>query len=141
MQAEPFTVDIFRQLLEKRHAETTVELIEAGRVRDYLGALDEPTRDPELPVPPLFLITLGRHRRPHLAQKGTASGGVNASDKFEFFAPVYIGDTITVSSEVKGIENKRGRSGELFIATVVTQYRNQHARLVAQRTNALIRRV
>jgi len=138
---EAFTIDKFRQLLEKRYANMATELIEAGRVNDYLCALDEsPHDDPKRPVPPLFLITLGRQRRPHLAQPGSTTGGVNASDAFEFYQPVYIGDVISVIPTIQHVESRHGRSGELLIATVVLEYRNQHGTTVARRTNTLIRK-
>ena len=70
--------------LAERFGAVFVQTIEAGRVRDYLCALDEPAPGPGDPVPPLFLLTLGRQRRPHLEQNTGGTCGVNAGDSFEF---------------------------------------------------------
>jgi hypothetical protein len=73
---EEIRADHARRYPAPRH-----EAVEAGRVRDYLLALNEPAEHfPSDPVPNLFLLTLGRTRRPQ-PSRGTS---VNAGDEYEF---------------------------------------------------------
>jgi hypothetical protein len=103
------------------------EAVEAGRVRDYLLALDEPG---ELvagrPVPPLFLLTLGRTRRPQ-PSRGSA---VNVGNDYDILAPVYVGDNITVARAVQAIEPKEGKAGRMYLTHVKTTYTNGSAVVV-----------
>ena len=111
------------------------ELIEAGRVRDYLLAMDEAEASDDGPVPPLFLLTLGRSRRPQPA-RGSA---VNAGDEFEFHRPVHVGDRITVSLRVLPIEEKQGRHGVMYLVPREVTYINQHGELVAVSRHSSLR--
>lgn len=135
----PLTAESFAADLEARFAGPFVERIEAGRLRDYLMALDGPPLALNDPVPPLFLLTLARQRRPHLAHNSARTGGVNAGDSFTFHAAAFVGDTITITCKVLGVEEKQGRNGRIFRATVEYLYHNQHGIELARRLNTLIR--
>jgi hypothetical protein len=113
-----------------RYGTPRTEVVEAGRVRDYLLALDEPADlvQPGAPVPPLFLLTLGRTRRPQPA-RGSA---VNAGDEFEFFAPVYMGDRITIERQVLGVDEKQGKQGKMYLTRAEAKYVNQDGTLVGR---------
>lgn len=120
----------------ERHGTPAYETIEAGRVRDYLRALDEPARELVFGaiVPPMFLLTLGRTRRPQPA-RGTA---VNAGDEYEFRLPVRIGETIRVQRELVGVEPKQGRNGPMYLCSTCTTYANARGETVAiSRQNVL----
>jgi acyl dehydratase len=115
-----------------RYGLARTEPVESGRVRDYLLALDEPADPaavaPGRPVPPLFLLTLGRTRRP----MPSSGGAVNAGDVYEFFAPVHVGDSITVERRVVGVEERQGRNGRVFLIHAEATYTNQQGRLVGR---------
>ena len=117
--------DEYRARYEKaRH-----ELVEAGRVRDFLLAMDESAElAPGAPVPALFMLTMGRTRRP----MPSSGGSVNAGDDYEFFAPVFVGDTITVERQVLGVDERQGKKGRVFLVRAQTSYTNQHGTLVAR---------
>ena len=103
------------------------ESVEEGRVRDFLMALDEPCdRMTGQPVPPLFLLTLGRTRRPQ-PSRGSA---VNAGNDYEFLAPVYVGDQITVSRSVLSVEPKEGKAGRMYLLLSQATYTNQRDEIV-----------
>ncbi|SFC28733.1 FAS1-like dehydratase domain-containing protein [Tropicimonas isoalkanivorans] len=136
------TIESFARDLETRFGHKFVETIESGRVRDYLAALDATAPDadrpePGTPVPPLFLLTLARQRRPHLAQS-TGGGGVNAGDTFRFLAEARVGDRITVTCTVTEIVEKTGKR-DMLRATVHFDYVNQHGTKIAERDNTLMR--
>lgn len=112
-----------------RYGAPRSELVEAGRVRDYLMALDE-TVDVAAgqPVPLLFLLTIGRTRRPMPSSGGT----VNAGDEFEFLEPLHVGDTITIERRVLDVEERQGRNGRVFLLRAEATYSNQHGRAVGR---------
>lgn len=113
----------------QRHGQPSRETIEAGRVRDYLCALDEPVGDlaAGAAVPSMFLLTLGRTRRPQPA-RGTS---VNAGDEYEFHAPVRVGDVIEVRKELLDVEAKQGRAGPMYLCRTRTTFTNARGDLVA----------
>ncbi|MBD0416754.1 FAS1-like dehydratase domain-containing protein [Oryzicola mucosus] len=120
-----------------RYRGAVTERVEAGRVRDYLLALESDLTDPSEPVPPLFLLSLGRNRRPHLNR--LPGGTVNASDEFEFFGDVFIGEDITVKTELRSVEKKAGSSRDLYLITAEKLYHNAAGELVARRINSILR--
>lgn len=112
-----------------RYGEPRHELVELGRVRDYLRALDESADiGPGDVVPALFVMTLGRTRRPQ-PSKGSA---VNAGDDYRFFEPLRVGDTVTIERTVLSVEEKQGRHGRMFLARAEAVYTNQHGQCVAR---------
>jgi len=117
-----------REEYENRYGTPRSEPVEAGRVRDFLSAMDESA---ELvagnPVPPLFVLTLGRTRRP-MPTRGSV---VNSGDECEFLLPVYVGDTITVTRRVESVEECQGRFGRMFMTNAEIRYTNQNGELVA----------
>lgn len=115
---------------QARYGTPSMECIEAGRVRDFLLALDEPLPDDlgdDAVVPPLFLLTLGRTRRPQPA-RGSA---VNAGDRFDFIAPLRIGDTIRTARELVAVDTKAGKNGLTFVSRVRATYTNQRDEIIA----------
>ncbi len=91
--------------------------------------MNEPAdRAPGEPVPPLFLLTLGRMRRPQPAR----GSSVKAGDEYEFLEPVFVGDVITVSRRILGIEQKQGKVGPMYLTTDEIRFVNQHGVLVAR---------
>lgn len=125
-----------REVFASRYGEVRTELIEAGRVRDYLLAMNEPLDGEEGdPVPPLFLLTLGRTRRPQ-PSRGSA---VKAGDEFEFRRPVHVGDRITIRHELGDIEEKQGRQGTMFLLSSSTTYTNQNDEVVAVSRQSTLR--
>lgn len=105
-----------------RYRSVRREAIEAGRVRDYLLAMDEPAKlQVGQPVPPLFLLTLGRVRRP-VSGKWSA---MKAGDEYSFIAPVYVGDLITITCRIPPVTHKRGSLGDMFLVTIECSYVNQ----------------
>jgi hypothetical protein len=122
------TLEAMREELAKRYAKETVEPVELGRVRDYLLAMDEPADiEHGSVVPPLFLLSFGRTRRPQPA-KGAA---VKVGDEYAFLAPVHVGDTLTITSRLAGIEVKQGKRGTMYLATAEWSFRNQQGQQVA----------
>ena len=120
-------LDELRVEMAARYSGTRIEPVELGRVKDYLLALDEPANIGEGDtVPPLFLLTFGRTRRPQPA-KGSA---VKAGDEYEFRAPVRVGDTLGVTTSLVDIEVKEGKRGRMYLVVAQMTFVNQHGETV-----------
>ena len=119
--------EALRQDMAARYNVRRTEAVELGRVRDYLLALDEPGDiGPGDVVPPLFMLTLARTRRPQ-PSKGTA---VKAGDDYAFHAPVRVGDVITISQRLADIEVKEGKNGPMYLIIVDGEFKNQRGEVV-----------
>lgn len=82
-------------------------------------------------APPSFAVTFrnGRHFFTHVPRFGAA--GFDAGKDVEFVAPIRPGDKITLSSHVKEIYEKTGRSGSMVFVVVRSTVRNQNGEVVA----------
>jgi hypothetical protein len=134
--ADPIIAEL-RARHDSRYGKPDIEVIEAGRVRDFLLALDEPAEDilPGAAVPRLFLLTLGRTRRP----RGARGSAVNAGDDYEFLAPVHVGDTIRTVRELLAIEVKQGKQGPMYLTRTRSTFTNQRGETVAVSHQGVLR--
>ncbi|MCA9821549.1 MAG: MaoC family dehydratase N-terminal domain-containing protein [Dehalococcoidia bacterium] len=70
----------------------------------------------------------GRRQGIGLRVSRTMFGG----QEYDFVEPIYVGDTITAETRLKGLEEKVGSSGPFVLTTQETTYTNQHGRVVAR---------
>ncbi len=84
-----------------------------------------------LVAPPGFAVTFrnGRHFFQHVPRFGRA--GFDAGKDLELGVPIRPGDTISLSSAVKEIYDKTGRSGTMVFVVVRSTLRNQNGEVVA----------
>jgi acyl dehydratase len=84
-----------------------------------------------LTAPPSFAVTFrnGQHFFQHVPRFGKQ--GFDAGKDVEFVAPICPGDAITLSSHVKEIYEKTGRSGSMVFVIVRTTLKNQNGEVVA----------
>ena len=68
-------------------------------------------------------------------------GGLMAGIDIEFGAPIRIGDSINVSSEVKDVYEKTGRTGTMKFVVVRSTLTNQKGEMVAHVDHRMMRRV
>ena len=82
-------------------------------------------------APPSFAVTFrnGRHFFQHVPRFGRA--GFDAGKDVEFVAPIRPGDKISLSSAVKEIYDKTGRSGTMVFVVVRSTLSNQKGEVVA----------
>lgn len=85
----------------------------------------------DLVAPPSFAVTFrnGRHFFQHVPRFGRA--GFDAGKDVEFATPLKAGDSVTLSSSVKEIYEKTGRSGTMVFVVVRSTLRNQNGEVVA----------
>ena len=121
MDIEQFCRDVQSEY-EERYRVVRHETIEAGRVRDFLLAMDEPAELlPGAAIPSLFLLTLGRVRRP-VSGRWSA---MKAGDEYAFVAPVHVGDVISITCTIPPVKYKRGSLGDMFFVDIECSYVNQ----------------
>jgi acyl dehydratase len=115
----------------------------AGEIVRFCAALGETNplyTDPEaaklgpyggIVAPPSFAVTFrnGRHFFEHVPRFGYQ--GFDAGKDIEFVAPIRPGDKITLSSHVKEIYEKTGRSGMMVFVVVRSTLKNQNGEVVA----------
>ncbi|MFZ0887618.1 MAG: MaoC family dehydratase N-terminal domain-containing protein [Candidatus Binataceae bacterium] len=87
----------------------------------------------KLCAPPSFAATF-RSRRGFwelMPRFGLGRGGFDAGKDMEFFRPIGVGDKITLSSQVKEIYEKTGRSGTMVFLVFRSTLKNQDGEIVA----------
>jgi 3-methylfumaryl-CoA hydratase len=114
-------------------SETLHDTITAAPVRALNATLDHAPLPvaPGLPIPPLWhwLYFLPSHRQSEIGADGHAKRGgflppvplprrMWAGGRFEFRAPVRIGDAVSRTSTIENVVTKTGRSGALVFVTV-----------------------
>ncbi|MGA2412242.1 MAG: MaoC family dehydratase N-terminal domain-containing protein [Candidatus Binataceae bacterium] len=95
----------------------------------------------KLTAPPSFAVTFrnGRHFLDHIPRFGKQ--GFDAGKDVEFVAPIHPGDAITLSSHLKEIYEKTGRTGSMAFVIVRTTLRNQNGEEVAHVDHRFMNRV
>jgi MaoC dehydratase-like protein len=107
--------------------------VKAERIQKFSEVLGE-TR-PEYKegkiAPPAYAVTFrnGRHFFQHVPRFGRA--GFDAGKDVEFVRPIHAGDKITLSSHVKEIYEKTGRTGTMVFVVVRSTLTNQNGEQVA----------
>ncbi len=128
--------------------------IEKGRLKFFAKAIGETNpvyscesaaRDAgykTIPAPPTFPFVLdfeGPELYPVIDYLGMDFGRIlHGSHEFEYLGEMYAGDTITVTSRLKDIFDKKG--GELEFVVIESSYINQDFELVARAVNTIVYR-
>jgi hypothetical protein len=115
-------------------------VVEAGHVRRFAEAIGDSNPRWTKEAPPTFLVALAPVSL-HLEEaEEYGKGWLNGGNRFEYFAPVMIGDHITATGKVADVYEKSGSSGNLLFIIFETDYVNQHGDLVARLKGTAIRR-
>ena len=90
-------------------------------------------------APPTFLCTFRPQELPDLK---LAFGRVrlNGGNAYEYYQPVYAGDTITVTAQYADVAERTGRTGKMVFVFTELTFRNQHGEVVAKGRNTGIMR-
>ena len=114
--------------------------VEAGHVRRFAAAIGDPNPRWTKEAPPTFLVALAPVSL-HLEEaEAYGKGWLNGGNRFEYFAPVVIGDRITATGRVADVYEKSGSSGDLLFIIFETAYVNQDGAVVAKLRGTMIRR-
>lgn len=125
--------------------------VEKGAIRKFAEAIGD--EDPmyyneqaaqvlgfkSIVAPPTFLCTFRAQELPDLkVQFGRVR--LNGGNEYEYFQPIYAGDTISVTAKYADVAERTGRTGSMvFIITELT-FRNQRGEVVAIGRNTGIMR-
>jgi hypothetical protein len=152
----PAVTDAARAQIGSVTAEYRSDPVSLRQIREYVagtggrpeevGESDdgEPTRAPVLffhaacrpVVAEAVLEPDGQY--PFLGVKGVSGRTMAGGHKYEVFAPVRVGDVLTVTERLADIVEKTGKSGELVFVTTESEYRNQRDELVARYRQTVI---
>ena len=94
---------------------------------------------PGQPVRPIFLALLRRREdMPDIRLEFKSSRGFLGGQNLEFFAPIYIGDTISATRYLKEVYQKTGRSGTMVFVVWQTVFTNQNGVKVGSLTDSRV---
>jgi acyl dehydratase len=120
--------------------EPVTETVEAGHVRRFAAAIGDPNPRWKKEAPPTFLVALAPVSL-HLAEaEEYGKGWLNGGNRFEYLAPVMVGDRITATGRVADVYEKSGSSGNLLFIIFETEYVNESGTTVARLRGTMIRR-
>ena len=114
--------------------------VEAGHVRRFVEAIGDPNPRWAKEAPPTFLVALAPAALHLTDAEDFGKGWLNGGNRFEYFAPVMIGDQITAQSHVADVYDKAGSAGSMLFIVFDTDYTNQRGQLVARLRGTVIRR-
>ncbi|MFB9269673.1 MaoC family dehydratase N-terminal domain-containing protein [Bradyrhizobium erythrophlei] len=127
--------------------------VEPGRLRFFLDTLDERNplyREPDAargagytatPVPPTYLFCLEMMDAPDPFEFLNAldidlARVLHGEQRFDYHAPVVVGDTLTFKSRVESVTDKKG--GAMTLIVVVTEVTNQDGVHVADTSRTIV---
>lgn len=126
--------------------------VEAGKVRLFCKAIgeDDPIYGDEaaarkagfarIPVPPTFLQAIGNDNpdKGGLLQLLNVDIGLilHGEQHYDYYAPVYVGDTITCQQKVTDLYDKKG--GALWFVVSETAMKDQGGKAVAKATSITV---
>jgi MaoC dehydratase-like protein len=114
--------------------------VEAGHVRRFAEAIGDDNPRWRMEAPPTFLVALAGASMHLDDAEDFGKGWLNGGNRFEYFAPVMVGDEITARGHVADVYDKSGASGEMLFIVFETEYTNQRGELVAKVRGTVIRR-
>lgn len=143
-------VDYDRSVLGLESAPLVYD-VEKGAIRKFVEAIadDDPIYYDEqaaqaagfttIVAPPTFLCTFRAQALPDL---NLAFGRVrlNGGNEYEYYQPVYAGDTITVTAKYVDVLERTGRTGRMVFVITELTFTNQHGDVVAKGRNTSIMR-
>ena len=126
--------------------------VEKGGIRKFVEAIgdDDPIYHDEkaaqaagfstIPAPPTFLCTFRAQELPDLKVVFAGRVRLNGGNAYEYYQPVYAGDTITVTAKYVDVTERTGRTGQMVMVYTELTFTNQHGVVVAKGRNTGIMR-
>ena len=125
--------------------------VEKGAIRKFAEAIgdDDPIYSDEqaaqaagfktIVAPPTFLCTFRAQELPELKiQFGRVR--LNGGNEYEYYQPIYAGDTITLTAKYADVSERSGRTGSMVFVITELTFKNQHGEVVATGRNTGIMR-
>ena len=125
--------------------------VEKGAIRNFAEAIgdadpiyyDEAAARaagfPTIVAPPTFLCTFRSQALPDLKiQFGRVR--LNGGNEYDYYQPIYAGDTITVTARYADVNERTGRTGKMVFVITELTFTNQRGDVVAKGRNTGIMR-
>jgi acyl dehydratase len=144
-------VDFDRSVLGVESIPISYE-VEKGAIRKFVEAIgdEDPIYSDEkaaqaagfktIPAPPTYLCTFRAQELPDLKVVFAGRVRLNGGNEYEYYHPVYAGDTITVTARYADVTERTGRTGKMVIVSTELTFKNQHGMVVAKGRNTGIMR-
>ena len=120
--------------------EPVTSTVEAGHVKRFAAAIGDPNPRWEEEAPPTFLVALAPVALHLTEAEAYGKGWLNGGNRFEYVAPVKIGDRITATGHVAEVYEKTGSTGNMLFIIFETEYVNQSGAVVGRLRGTMIRR-
>lgn len=121
--------------------EERVDVVERRHLSDFLAAVHEQhpgTLEDE--VPPTFTACFLDEPPSLPVAWEYGDGWLNGGDRFDYLAPVHVGDTLRSAIRFTDVVEKHGRTGTMAILTFVTEFRLPDGTVAVRHTGTRIRR-
>ncbi|MCG5211884.1 FAS1-like dehydratase domain-containing protein [Streptosporangium soli] len=114
------------------------DVVERRHLRAFRHAIGEDPDDET--VPPTFTACFLDEPPPMPEAEAYGLGWLNGGDRFEYHAPLRLGDVIRSRLRFQDVIEKDGKSGKMAILTFVTEFRRPDGELVVRHVGTRIRR-
>jgi len=126
--------------------------VEKGAIRKFVEAIGDPDpiyRDEKaaqaagfetIVAPPTFLCTFRAQELPDLKIVFGGRVRLNGGNEYEYYKPVYAGDTITITAKYANVTERTGRTGNMVFVFTDLTFTNHHGEVVAKGRNTGIMR-
>jgi len=137
----------FQELKKRLGKETTPVTyeVEQGHIRRFAEAIGDynplwvdETEAPKTPyggivAPPTFTRAFNPSDEDESMPRDPSERVLDAGSEYEYFAPIKVGDRITVVSKIADVYQKEGRLGMMTFEVKEVTFTNQFGQLVAKR--------
>lgn len=106
--------------------------IERGMIRRFVQAVDDPNPLWRDIAPPTFIVTVGLDQIGQVLPLAPSATVLHGSTELECYQPIRVGDTVTVTTKIADIRERRGKMGRTAFVTFDFIYKNQRQELVAK---------
>ena len=115
--------------------------VEKWWVRKFAEAIDDPNPRWQEIAPPTFATALICDELDNaiMTLNGPLTRGLNGGNELEYFQPIRIGDTISVTGKIVNMRERAGRLGKMLIIYSELTYTNQKGEVAAKCRNTSIR--
>ena len=129
-----------RALMEREYGPVTYH-IESWWLRKFAEAIDDPNPKWKDEAPPTFVtaLILEDLDEAFKTAKTPATRGLNGGNIIEYFQPMRLGDTITVTGRVTDMLEREGKMGRMVILSSELTYTNQRGEVAAKGYNTRLR--
>ena len=132
--------DELKRLMEKEFGPKVYD-IEKWWLRKFAEAIDDPNPRWKEITPPTFptAMILSELDNAIIESQSPLTRALNGGNDLEYFQPIRLGDTITVTGRVIDLREREGRMGRMLTILSEVTYTNQRGEVAAKCRNTQIR--